>query len=216
MEEKEERISRIRDMKSELILDAALKVFSRKGVTETTLEDIGQEAGFSKASLYNYYPNKETIYFNLALREWENFMQQLSTSPEYSVSPEQDFRENMRRYLNLKLNFYAKQFHFLVSVNFTEFFRFNNGKEGSKSQIAEFVEFKDNLYKQTLFRVLVWAKEKNEIILPFEELSFCRIIGGMIMGVMHEWIRNEKVGDFEKMTDKLVDLIIKGVGVKKS
>ena len=216
MEEKEERISRIRDMKSELILDAALKVFSRKGVTETTLEDIGQEAGFSKASLYNYYPNKETIYFNLALREWENFMQQLSTSPEYSVSPEQDFRENMRRYLNLKLKFYAKQFHFLVSVNFTEFFRFNSGKEGNKSQIAEFVEFKDNLYKQTLFRALVWAKEKNEIILPFEELSFCRIIGGMIMGVMHEWIRNEKVGDFEKMTDKLVDLIIKGVGVKKS
>jgi len=216
MEEKEERISRIRDMKSELILDAALKVFSRKGVTETTLEDIGQEAGFSKASLYNYYPNKETIYFNLALREWENFMQQLSTSPEYSVSPEQDFRENMRRYLNLKLNFYAKQFHFLVSVNFTEFFRFNNGKEGSKSQIAEFVEFKDNLYKQTLFRVLVWAKEKNEIILPFEELSFCRIIGGMIMGVMHEWIRNEKVGDFEEMTDKLVDFIVDGIGVKKS
>ena len=59
----------IRETKENLILDAALRVFSGRGFHGVRLEDIADEAGFSKASLYNYYKDKEAIFLSLALRE---------------------------------------------------------------------------------------------------------------------------------------------------
>jgi len=59
---KEVRDQTVRDAKTNLILDSALKVFSEKGYHETRLEDVAAAAGFSKASLYNYYEDKEEIF----------------------------------------------------------------------------------------------------------------------------------------------------------
>ena len=42
---KEKRVSRVREMKNDLILDAALEIFADKGFHETRLEDIAQAAG---------------------------------------------------------------------------------------------------------------------------------------------------------------------------
>jgi TetR/AcrR family transcriptional regulator, cholesterol catabolism regulator len=41
------------------LIDAAARVMSRKGVTETTLGDIAQEAGTDRASIYYYVNGKE-------------------------------------------------------------------------------------------------------------------------------------------------------------
>jgi AcrR family transcriptional regulator len=43
------------------LIDAAARVMSRKGVTETTLGDIAQEAGTDRASIYYYVKGKEEL-----------------------------------------------------------------------------------------------------------------------------------------------------------
>jgi len=215
-EEKATLISnKVRAMKSELILDAALTVFSRKGVAEATLEDIAQEVGFSKASIYNYYPNKERIIYNLTIREWENFLEQLFNSPEFLISPEQSFEENLRRYMLLQLKTFVKHFHFIVSVNLTEVFK---SEDKDKDMLREFIEFKDDLYKRGLLKIYLWAKDKDEIgtmvISSLPESSFCRMIDGTILGVVHEWIYNQEIGNVEEAVDFLVYFIINGIGKK--
>ena len=67
---KSKRETAIREAKNNLILDAALKIFSETGFHDSRLEDIAAAAGFSKASLYNYYEDKETIFLSLAIREY--------------------------------------------------------------------------------------------------------------------------------------------------
>ncbi|MFC1552669.1 TetR/AcrR family transcriptional regulator [Candidatus Latescibacterota bacterium] len=47
------------------IMDAAIKVFAEKGYHEATLEEISQEAEFSKGALYLYFSNKEDILFSI-------------------------------------------------------------------------------------------------------------------------------------------------------
>lgn len=43
------------------IIDAAVASFARKGFHETTMEDIGREAGLSPGLAYHYFSNKEEI-----------------------------------------------------------------------------------------------------------------------------------------------------------
>lgn len=43
------------------ILDAAMACFARKGFHQTTMEDIGQEAGLSPGLAYRYFDSKEDI-----------------------------------------------------------------------------------------------------------------------------------------------------------
>ena len=50
--------------KEERILDAAMKVFTRKGYAAARTEEIAKEAGINRALLHYYYRDKQTI-FNL-------------------------------------------------------------------------------------------------------------------------------------------------------
>ena len=44
------------------VLDAAQKRFARFGLSKTTMNDIADDLGVSKASLYYYFPDKESIF----------------------------------------------------------------------------------------------------------------------------------------------------------
>ena len=47
------------------VLDAALKMFARKGFASTKVEDIAREAGLSKGAIYRYFSSKEDIFESL-------------------------------------------------------------------------------------------------------------------------------------------------------
>lgn len=49
----------------ERILDAALNIFSHKGYHDTRMDEIVEEAGTSKGSIYFYFPNKEKLFIAL-------------------------------------------------------------------------------------------------------------------------------------------------------
>ena len=204
------RTSKIRDMKSELILNAALQVFSNKGIYETRLEDIAAEAGFSKASLYNYYPNKEAIILNLATREFENFIGLLYDSPEYQISENQPFEENIRRYLLLSLRTFGKNFQFIANMNVFEVLKARNpnGDEGLEQGFCYLKELRD---ENGLLKILVWARKKNEIKSEFSDVSLCRIIDATIIGIIHDWMHEKKVGDIEKTSEGLCNLLMSGM-----
>jgi TetR/AcrR family acrAB operon transcriptional repressor len=46
----------------EQVLQAALEVFRRKGYAAATLEEIAQEAGFTRGAIYNHFEGKTQLY----------------------------------------------------------------------------------------------------------------------------------------------------------
>jgi len=46
----------------EQVLQAALRVFRRKGYAATTLEEIAHEAGFTRGAIYNHFEGKAQLY----------------------------------------------------------------------------------------------------------------------------------------------------------
>ncbi len=68
-----DRKEREREARKKEILDAALKLFSRKGYEETSMDEIAERAELSKGILYYYFHSKEELFYEVALRETSNF-----------------------------------------------------------------------------------------------------------------------------------------------
>jgi AcrR family transcriptional regulator len=59
------------------ILEAASRVLVRDGAYRFTTARVAEAAGVSVGSLYQYFPNKEAILFQLQTAEWRQTMSQL-------------------------------------------------------------------------------------------------------------------------------------------
>jgi AcrR family transcriptional regulator len=53
------------------ILEAAIRVLARDGAQRFTTARVAEAAGVSVGSLYQYFPNKESILFRLQTDEWQ-------------------------------------------------------------------------------------------------------------------------------------------------
>lgn len=53
------------------ILEAAVRVLSREGARRFTTTRVAELAGVSVGSLYQYFPNKESLLFRLQADEWQ-------------------------------------------------------------------------------------------------------------------------------------------------
>ena len=51
------------------IISAARECFARYGYEKTTMEDIGNQVGLNKTSLYHYFDNKDKIFTEVILQE---------------------------------------------------------------------------------------------------------------------------------------------------
>ncbi len=51
--------------KRQRILLSAMDLFLRYGYVKTSLDDIAHKAGFGKATIYHYFPNKEVLFLNV-------------------------------------------------------------------------------------------------------------------------------------------------------
>ena len=69
--------TRIQREKREIILDAALQVFSENGFRGATLDQIAGVAGLSKPNMLYYFSGKEAIYTTLLNRLLETWLQPL-------------------------------------------------------------------------------------------------------------------------------------------
>ncbi len=54
-----------REWNRQFILEHAIAEFARTGYTGTTMEAIAEAAGVSKGTLYNYFANKQELFFSL-------------------------------------------------------------------------------------------------------------------------------------------------------
>lgn len=56
-----EQNRKIREDRKELILNAALELFARQGISHTTIDQIAKASGISKGLLYHYFTSKEAL-----------------------------------------------------------------------------------------------------------------------------------------------------------
>lgn len=91
-------LTRIQREKRDLILEAALEVFSREGFRGATIDQIAEAAGMSKPNLLYYFPRKEEIYKRLMTE-----MLDIWLAPLREIDSDGDPVPEIRSYIRRKL-----------------------------------------------------------------------------------------------------------------
>jgi AcrR family transcriptional regulator len=77
---------RTRTEKRDLILDAAVKVFARRGYHGSRVSDIASEAGIAYGLVYHYFRNKEEILATIFEERWSGFLEAVEDVERSSTS----------------------------------------------------------------------------------------------------------------------------------
>ncbi|MDF2543779.1 MAG: transcriptional regulator TetR family [Herbinix sp.] len=74
------------------IAAAAERLFTRKGIASTTMDDIASEAAYSKATLYVYYKNKEEIVGVLVLRSMKMLLERVQSTTDANLGTKEQYK----------------------------------------------------------------------------------------------------------------------------
>ncbi|MFJ7405763.1 MULTISPECIES: TetR/AcrR family transcriptional regulator [unclassified Lysinibacillus] len=77
----------LREQRREEILNAALKVFSRRGMVATKISEIAKEANLSHGLMYHYFKSKEEIFTLLVQRAAKSSVQIIEKARHQEGTP---------------------------------------------------------------------------------------------------------------------------------
>jgi AcrR family transcriptional regulator len=95
----------IAEDKRRLILDAAVRVFARKGFHTCRVDDISEEAGVAHGLLYHYFASKDELLETVFLDTWSGLLDAIG-EVEASGAPA---REQLRRVAAIMLRSWKRQ-----------------------------------------------------------------------------------------------------------
>ena len=72
-----ERQQEERKLRRKRILDGALEVFHKNGIEGSTMDEIANQAGFGKATLYYYFSSKEEVFCSIMEKGWKPLWEDL-------------------------------------------------------------------------------------------------------------------------------------------
>ena len=136
------------------IITIATRIFSKFGFRKTTINDIAEEMGKGKSSIYYYFKSKEEIYKEVIQREAELFKKEVYDNV---INTSQNPKDKLRSYVLKRMKFLKELVNFnealrndyLKSLPFIEKLR-------EKYDIEEFEVIKgilDEGIKQGIFNV---------------------------------------------------------------
>ena len=80
-----------REMRQERILTGALEVFKTRGLENATMEEIAEESGFGKSTLYYYFQSKEDVFSAILENGWHMLWSNLEPVIAITPSPRKNF-----------------------------------------------------------------------------------------------------------------------------
>ncbi len=101
-----------KDHKRENIITAAGRVFGRHGFREARMENIAEEAGMGKSSLYYYFLSKEELFEAVVEREAENLKNEIILATRDIIDP----YKRMKKYVIARMKAFNESINLYTAV----------------------------------------------------------------------------------------------------
>ncbi|MDP2302280.1 MAG: TetR/AcrR family transcriptional regulator [Ignavibacteria bacterium] len=209
MNESIPRKERERVFRRNEIQTAASKLFALKGFNSTTLEEIAESAEFGKGTIYNYFQNKEEIYFSIIEDVLENTSKILEKSDKLSKS----LQEFVKLYIDQIFNYCIEnKFSYLIFVREIAHFDPIFTKEKNESLINY-----HNLSQKILTKQFKNAL-KEDVIKPFETKKVINFFIHVVFPYVHYLLLCTPVEEIniKAETDFISEILLSGMLSDKS
>ena len=178
------------------IIESGIEIFSKKGISETTVRDIIRNTGLASGTFYNYFKNKEEVLiaaiddaaYDLAkiLEKGRKKANNLEEFIEFQVDP---FFEMVAK---------LPELFFILSTNLEAVDRFT-------IQTPQMTLAIEDLKKDMELAI------KNKIIPDVDIDYFSAVFSSVVEGVAIEYVTNNKKTDLELAKDFCVNCLVKSL-----
>ncbi len=149
------KVLKNRDAKESVIIDAAEKIFEAVGFTNAKMDDIAEEAGMSKGSVYFYFDTKDNLYMAVVYRAIQLLNKLLYQS--IALCKDQKGAESVLQLMSVYMNY--SQDYRLYSEAILDYLSINRSSGQGQNKAKLTMAIKESVY---------WLKIKDIQNIPFK------------------------------------------------
>ncbi len=194
-----------REAKRQMILNAAMRAFARKGVMKTKAIDIAEEAGVGKGTIYEYFRSKEEI-FSAA---FEFFFQTLNINIERSLAETDDPVQKLKIIIGETMRGFLQndgKFAELIMEFWAEGVRTKDpamlGSIDLKSLYAEYRKFISEVIEEGI---------KTGTFRKIDTQMVASVIIAALDGIGLQWIMDRQLFNPEKISELMFATLLEGI-----
>jgi TetR/AcrR family transcriptional regulator len=187
------------------ILDAAQKRFAHYGLAKTTMNDIADDLGISKAALYYYFPDKESIFKYVVQKEQADFCNKM----EQLISSRKEIDTALTKYVEMRVEYFKK----LINLGQLTYDSFHAAKPLYAELGKVFFERETEIIK----KLLEQASERKEIMkIDIEEhaIFFVRVLCSLRLYILEKresWEQGNLDSKVRQEYSLFTQLFLKGI-----
>jgi len=183
------------------IITIATRIFSKFGFRKTTINDIAEEMGKGKSSIYYYFKSKEEIYKEVIQREAELFKSEVY---ENVINTSDNPKDKLRNYVLKRMKFLNEL------VNFNEALR--NDYLKSLPFIEKLRERYDQEEYEAIKGILEEGIEKDIFNITETEFAATAVVTAMKGLEVPLFIKNAyTMEDLEERLDEMLHILFYGL-----
>jgi len=189
-----------RKVKRQLIIDAAVEVFSRNGFQDSTISQIARKANVAEGTIYQYFKNKEDLFFSIPIDKTKEFYNELELHLEGIHGAENKIRKFVWYYLyHLQENpEYARALMLEMRVN------------RNFAKTKTFGPYRPMTHK--ILEIIQEGQEEGVIRKDVNIYMIRHLILGMLEHIVTRWLLKGEKGDLLVQYSEAVELLIQGIG----
>jgi AcrR family transcriptional regulator len=197
----------VQEFRIQSIQEATMRVISRKGMAAATMQEIAEEAGVAKGTLYLYFRDRD----ELVEKTFDSAMTQLHATIDAALSSEAPFEEKLRRVLAAKIEFFRDNrefFRLYMSLRFPE----GNAAQQRRQKRTCQPQYRSRI--EQMAGVLREAMAKGEVR-EMDPLRLALLIVEGTNAIVIERVMEEPARDAAEDVELIASALLDGIGVKK-
>jgi TetR/AcrR family transcriptional regulator len=196
------RREREQQMRRQLIMNAAQRLFEKKGYESTTVDEIAAEAELGKGTIYSYFKSKDEIYIAILEQGLEILKERVFQVVDGQLSA----GETLYALYDTFIQYHRERRDFaetlFVQVDEQIFLRLGDLVRGLKNKSSEWVELVSGVLQKGI--------DAGEFI-PCDIDRMAKTIIGLILGLILQYEMGRIDEDLENFQTTLFQLVLHGI-----
>ena len=194
----------VSEFRSAEILEAARKVFAKRGFDQTTVDGIAAAAGIAKGTLYLYFHSKREIYLGALKRD----VLALHAETTSRVAACDTIEEKIRAFISTRVRYLEENRDFF-KIYYSEFANFfiplASAPKGFRELYLQQARMLESVLREAVKRGTIRKVCPHTTALRIYDMTL-----GLVAQRLHGWSKTNVEEDMEL----LFDLLWRGIGTK--
>lgn len=189
----------IEEFRCSSIQDAALAVIARKGVADTTMQEIASEAGVAKATLYVYFKDRDELLTKTAARAYDGLVAEL----EVAFHAPGNLPEKLKGIVLRQLAFFDENRElFRASMSISP----HPARKPRTGSYGRYLDLLEGLFAE--------AKERGELRDGVDPREIAAIYSDFVRGIVIRRIESKSKTPRDEQANAVVSMLLGGIQEK--